>query len=66
MELNQLASNGDHEDGGLPCEMLTFENGLAVCKIERDFGKKYKPTVCVEYPCDGEKCFAEQEKGLFV
>ena len=57
-ELNSRANNDDYEDNGLPCEMLEIENGLAVCKIERDFGWEYKPVACREYP-DGELCFAE-------
>jgi len=58
-ELNKRANDGDHEDGGLPCEMLTFENGRAVCIIQRDYGYDAKPTVCKNYPENGEKCFAE-------
>lgn len=62
--LNDLANNGDHEDGGLPCEMLSYdEKGKAVCGIEELYGKKYKPTVCEEYPDEGEKCFFEQRQG---
>ena len=33
-DLDVLANNGDHEDGGLPCEMLSHGNGVAVCGIE--------------------------------
>lgn len=58
-ELNDLANNGDHEDNGLPCGMLAFEDGRAVCLIEKNYGKQYKPTVCEKYPEEGEKCFIE-------
>jgi hypothetical protein len=59
-ELNDLANNGDHEDNGLPCEMLVIEKGKAICKIHRDYGYDAKPLSCQEYPEDGELCFAEQ------
>ena len=59
-ELNRRANDGDHEDGGLPCEMLVIEKGIAICTIERDYGLRYKPVTCREYPEDGEKCFAEK------
>lgn len=58
--LEKLASNGDHEDGSLPCEMLEIVKGLAVCKIEREYGRQYKPVTCRDYPEDGELCFREQ------
>lgn len=53
--LDKWAKNGDHEDGSKPCEMLRFENGLAVCGIEADYGLKYKPVVCKEHQGD-ERC----------
>ena len=59
-ELNNLANNDDHEDGGLPCEMLEFIDGKAVCKIHRDYGYEVKPRACREYPESGELCFYEQ------
>lgn len=59
-ELNRRATDGDHEDNGLPCEMLTFENGLAVCRIEKEYGYQYKPSVCRDYPEPGEPCFRDQ------
>ena len=54
------ATNGDHEDGGLPCEMLVITDGKAVCLIERDYGREAKPCACREYPEVGELCFREQ------
>jgi len=61
-ELSKLAHNGDYEDGGLPCEMLSFEKGLAICLIEKKYGRKAKPDVCREYPEDGKKCFRQKEE----
>lgn len=57
-ELNDRANNGDYEDNGKPCEMLRFENGIAVCIIEREYGRDVKPVACREYPeCNDEPCF---------
>ena len=49
-ELMARIKNGDHEDGGLACEMLTFDSGLAVCVLQRDY--KIKPSVCVDHNGD--------------
>jgi hypothetical protein len=58
--LNELAKNGDHEDNGLPCEMLSLDTGQAVCGIHA-VGYEFKPVVCKAYPDeDGEPCFREQ------
>ena len=58
--LNRRAADGDHEDNGLPCEMLAFQDGLAVCCIERDYGYEYKPLACRDYPEPGELCFRDK------
>ena len=52
LELRKWQKNGDHEDGGKQCEMLRFEDGKAVCGIERDYGVEYKPDVCREHMGD--------------
>ena len=65
--LNNRANDGDSEDGGLPCAMLSFdENGKAVCGVEQVYGRKYKPKVCREYQGD-ERCAMQRagQKGLF-
>ena len=54
-ELNELAKNGDYEDNGLPCEMLRFEKGKAVCLIHKKYGYLAKPKVCREHHGD-ERC----------
>jgi len=54
-ELQKIASNGDHEDNGLPCEMLDFKDGKAVCFIQAKYGREYKPDVCKEHLGD-ERC----------
>lgn len=60
--LNTRADDGDHEDGDLPCEMLSFDkDGKAVCGIQSIYGYKWKPRVCREYPEDEELCFREKE-----
>lgn len=61
-ELNDRANNGDHEDGKLPCEMLAYEEGKAVCLIEKNYGRRYKPTACEEFLEEGEKCSLGQEQ----
>ena len=53
--LNELASNGDHEDNGLACEMLLFEGGKAVCLIHKLFGYDAKPDTCKDHDGD-ERC----------
>ena len=66
-ELNEWANDGDHEDGGLPCEMLSFgydaevpeRKNVAICLIEALYGRDAKPKVCREYPND-EPCFREK------
>jgi hypothetical protein len=50
--LDKLRKNGDSEDGGLPCEMLGFRGGLAVCFIQQLFGYDAKPDVCKEHNGD--------------
>ena len=59
-ELNALANNGDHEDGGLPCEQLEIVDGKAICKIHRDYGYAAKPKACREYPDFVDMCFREE------
>lgn len=59
-ELNTLATNGDHEDGGLPCEMFEIVGGKAICKIHRDFGYAAKPITCRQYPDFVDMCFREE------
>ncbi len=54
-ELSKLASNGDHEDNGLPCEMLMQVSGKATCAIQLFLGEKFKPKVCREHNGD-ERC----------
>ena len=62
--LNDLANNGDYEDGEKPCEMLKFldgcemlrlKHGLAVCLIQEIYGYDAKPDVCKEHQGD-ERC----------
>ena len=53
--LKARAKNGDHEDSGLPCEMLRFEDGLATCLIEKIYGHQAKLEVCREHEGD-ERC----------
>lgn len=60
-ELNRKAMDGDHEDNGLPCEMLKINNGKSICRIHRDFGYEAKPIACRDYPENGELCFREEE-----
>lgn len=60
-DLNDWAMNGDHEDGGLPCEMFEFRGEKGVCLIHKWYGYKAKPAVCKEYP-NGELCF--RQKGM--
>lgn len=50
-ELENAANDGDHEDGGLACEMLDFDGGVAVCMVELAYGKEAKPEVCVDHQC---------------
>lgn len=59
-DLDERANNGDHEDGGLPCEMLRYENDKATCLIQKKYGIEAKPPVCRTYPKDGEPCFREK------
>ena len=59
--LNDLARNGDHEDGGKPCEMLRFQDGKAVCQIHELWGYEAKPQVCKDHEGD-ERC---SQVGLF-
>lgn len=63
-ELNNRAADGDHEDNGLPCEMLVIENGQAVCLIEKRFGRNAKPPVCKDYPFDNEPCFYQESMAV--
>jgi hypothetical protein len=56
--LLQLAKNGDHEDGGLPCEMLLFSKGVAYCLIEVFFFREAKPTLC-QYHNGDDRCRAK-------
>lgn len=54
--------SGDAQTDFGPCSGLTFENGLAVCLIEENSGKEFKPDVCNAYPfpdIDGGKCQRE-------
>jgi len=62
-ELNALQANGDHEDGGLPCEMLAWRENKAVCLVQERYGHGAKPEVCRIFPEDGGLCFAEQKAG---
>ena len=57
--LQAVANNGDYEDGGLPCEMLRFIDGKAVCLIELNYSYDVKPKGCRGYPELGP-CFREQ------
>jgi len=57
--LNQWANDGDHEDNGLPCEMLYFVKGKAVCWIHARYGYDAKPVACKDYP-DSELCFRQK------
>ena len=50
--LNRRKKHGDYEDGGLPCEMLRFRNGLAMCQIQEWFGYEAKPEVCRDHDGD--------------
>lgn len=70
-ELNEWANDGDHEDSGLPCEMLSFgfdsqvQDGkvkVATCLIEALYGRQFKPRVCREYPEEGQLCFREESE----
>jgi len=55
-ELNAIANNDDHEDNGLPCEMLSYDDkGKAVCGIHEIYGYEAKPRVCKEHEGD-ERC----------
>ena len=38
-ELNNLANNGDYEDNGQPCEMLSYDRDKAVCSIEEKIAR---------------------------
>ncbi len=55
-----------------PCSCLSFENGLAVCWIQKEWGYGMKPEVCQAYPfpdIDGGKChreLAQEKAGEFV
>ena len=60
-DLNKWAMNGDHEDGGLPCEMFEFSGEKGVCLIHKRYGYAAKPITCRKYP-DGELCF--RQKGM--
>lgn len=53
--LQELAGNGYHEDGGLPCEMFQMQNGVAVCLVEKYFGRAAKPKVCKDHKGD-DRC----------
>lgn len=55
--LYDLSRNGDHEDGGKPCEMLRFQDGEAVCQIQENWGYDAKPEVCRDHEGD-ERCAA--------
>lgn len=53
--LDSLQNNGDHEDNGLPCEMLSFNGKKAVCGIHKIYGYEAKPEVCKQHEGD-ERC----------
>jgi hypothetical protein len=62
-ELNGLAANGEHQDDGLPCEMMEADPrapGKFLCKIHRVYGFAVKPAVCQSYPEQGEECFRQE------
>ena len=62
-ELQERAEQTIDEGDGLPCEMLIVENGIATCKIERDYGRAAKPAICRDYPPDyPEESCQQQEK----
>lgn len=62
-ELFELAERTEDQDNGMPCLMLVIEDGLACCKIERDYGRQFKPDVCKGYgPAD--ECFFIMNQGL--
>lgn len=55
-ELKAMQYNGDHEDNGLPCEMLSYDGGgKAVCGIHEIYGYEAKPEVCKQHEGD-ERC----------
>jgi len=58
--LEIMANDGVYEDGSLPCEMLRFDNGLAVCLIHKLFGYHVKPAACRHYPEHETLCFLEE------
>jgi len=60
-ELDKTANNGDHEDNGLPCEMLEFQDGIGVCLIHKNYGYEAKPIMCKEFP-RGELCIGYRKK----
>lgn len=53
--LAKMAETTPSVDDGLPCEMLEMLAGVATCRIQATFGKKFKPSVCREYP-EGGPC----------
>ena len=57
-----LKTMPDYSDNHDPCFMLEFDaDGLAVCLIEKYFGRDAKPKVCREY--DGEnRCKKDQDQ----
>ena len=57
-----LKTPPDYSDNHDPCFMLEFdEGGLAVCLIEKYFGRDAKPKACREY--DGEnRCKKDQDQ----
>ena len=59
-EVLNRARNNDHEDGSLPCEMLSKQGRRYVCLLESRYGRGAKPLSCRQYPFYGEKCFREE------
>ena len=51
-ELATLRHNDDHEDAGLPCEMLMWISGKSTCAIHLFLGEEFKPEVCREHDGD--------------
>jgi len=49
-DLQKLADETESIYDGLPCQMLQMIDGIATCKIHRDYGYDAKPEVCRKYP----------------
>lgn len=48
--LKARALDGDHEDNGMPCEMLQMDDeGNATCLIEEKHGRQFKPGACLAH-----------------